>query len=161
MHLSINRIACCALIITVFLTTPLIVSAKKSVAVLPSGYCDNITLNAVVSELIKTNEYKVIDRQEIVRLLAEQNLGTSLRTEQESVGYLSKIKDIDGIFFISEHSGYDAWGKYSVELSGKLVDLRTSEILWVDQTKAKIYFFGSTEKKAAKKLMKEFKKSNY
>lgn len=122
----------------------------------------------LANQLFKTGRFRIIERQQLDKVLAEQNLGASGRVDPSTAARLGKILGVQLVvvgsvseFDVAEHSGRLPGGlikglpsmgasvvKGKAQLAARLVDTTTAEILGAYEGKGS-YTFGKGDFKGA------------
>ncbi len=102
----------------------------------------------LVTQLVKTKQFRVMERDQLASILQEQNLGESGRVDQATAAKIGKIAGVEYMVigavtqFGKTESGASGLGfgvkrdKYSGKIDVRLVSVSTSEILdvWEEES---------------------------
>lgn len=95
-----------------------------------------IIADLLISELVGTGLYRVVERTEITKILREGKFGSSSLVSQEDVKEVGALLGVDGIVLGAVHN-YDLWDWHGgiswgshVSFSARLVSVETGEIVW-------------------------------
>src|ERR1041384_3404755 len=104
----------------------------------------------LISELAQNPAARVVEREDIQRLLDEQNLGTSGRVDPQTA---AKIGKLVGARFVVLGTFIDFYGDFRVD--ARLVNVETSEIVKVEMDRMQRDHLYDIIRTVAARLMKE------
>ncbi len=104
----------------------------------------------MISELSKNAGARLVERQEIQRLVDEQNLGTAGRVDAQTA---AKIGKIVGARYVVLGSFIDFYGDFRVDI--RLVNSETSEIVQTEQDRMQRDHLYDLIRNVAARLMKD------
>lgn len=95
-----------------------------------------IMADLLISELVGTGLYRIVERTEITKILEESKFSVSSMVGQKDARELGTLLGVDGIVLGTVHN-YDlwdwqggiAWGS-NVSFSARLVSAKTGEVIW-------------------------------
>lgn len=128
-----------------YLKSPDTTSSIKSVAVIPfenlTKFPDagQIVATLFTTELYQSTDFKIVDRNQVKRIMRENNIGSPKVIDRRLAQEIGKLLDVDGVFVgsVSEYwyrmdrrSYRNQGDEPAVGINARLVDVASGEVLW-------------------------------